>query len=61
MTFALETQHGKKFEWGPQDSFIAPSWQFHEHTASSDALIFQFSDRVVQQKLDFWREQRGNA
>ena len=52
---------GKKFEWGPQDIFIAPSWQFHEHTASSDALIFQFSDRVVQQKLDFWREQRGNA
>ena len=25
------------------------------------AAIFQFSDRVVQEKLDFWREQRGNA
>ena len=27
----------------------------------SDAVIFSFSDRVVQEKLDFLREQRGNA
>ena len=27
----------------------------------ADAVIFQFSDRVVQEKLDFWREHRGNA
>ena len=52
---------GKTFEWGPRDIFVAPSWQFREHVASSDAVIFQFSDRVVQEKLDFWREQRGNA
>ena len=52
---------GKTFHWGPRDIFVAPSWQFHEHTASSDAVIFQFSDRVVQEKLDFWREHRGNA
>jgi hypothetical protein len=24
-------------------------------------VIFSFSDRVAQEKLDFWREQRGNA
>ncbi|MGH7091872.1 MAG: cupin domain-containing protein, partial [Stellaceae bacterium] len=52
---------GKRFDWGPRDIFVAPSWQFHEHQASSDAVIFQFSDRVVQEKLDFWREHRGNA
>jgi gentisate 1,2-dioxygenase len=52
---------GQTLEWGPRDIFVAPSWHFHEHVASSDAVIFQFSDRVVQQKLDFWREQRGNA
>ncbi len=52
---------GKSFAWGPRDIFVAPSWQFHEHVASSDAVIFQFSDRVVQEKLDFWREHRGNA
>jgi gentisate 1,2-dioxygenase len=52
---------GKTYSWGPRDIFVAPSWQFHEQTASSDAVIFQFSDRVVQEKLDFWREHRGNA
>jgi gentisate 1,2-dioxygenase len=50
----------EKFQWGPHDIFVAPSWFFHEHTASSDAVIFQYSDRVVQEKLDFFREQRGN-
>jgi gentisate 1,2-dioxygenase len=49
------------FEWGPHDVWTVPSWQFHEHEASSDAVIFSFSDRVAQEKLDFWREQRGNA
>jgi gentisate 1,2-dioxygenase len=38
-----------------------PSWQLYEHLASSDAVVFSFSDRVAQEKLDFFREQRGNA
>ena len=52
---------GQRFEWGPHDIFVAPSWHFHEHTAKSEAVLFSFSDRVVQEKLDFFREQRGNA
>ncbi len=49
------------FEWGPHDVWTVPSWQFCEHEASSDAVLFSFSDRVTQEKLDFWREQRGNG
>jgi gentisate 1,2-dioxygenase len=52
---------GERFEWGPHDIFVAPSWAFHEHEASSDAVLFGYSDRVVQEKLDIFREQRGNA
>jgi gentisate 1,2-dioxygenase len=55
------TINGQVFEWGPHDVFTAPSWQFYEHQASSDAILFSYSDRVAQEKLDFFREQRGNA
>ena len=47
------------FSWGPHDIFVAPSWAAHEHTASSDAVVFIYSDRVVQEKLDFWREDKS--
>ena len=51
----------QRLAWGPKDIFVAPSWTFQEHEASEDAVIFTFSDRVVQEKLGFFREQRGNA
>jgi gentisate 1,2-dioxygenase len=49
-----------QFDWGPKDIFVAPSWLFQEHSASSDAVIFSFSDRVAQEKLGYFREQKGN-
>jgi gentisate 1,2-dioxygenase len=52
---------GQRFDWRPHDIFVAPSWTFHEHEAASEAVIFSYSDRVVQEKLDIFREQRGNA
>jgi gentisate 1,2-dioxygenase len=52
---------GQRFEWGPHDIFMAPSWNFVEHEALSDAVLFSMSDRAAQEKLDFFREQRGNA
>ena len=51
----------KTFEWGPLDLFVVPSWQWVTHEASEDAVLFSFSDRPVQQKLDLFREDRGNA
>ncbi|MCK6450431.1 MAG: gentisate 1,2-dioxygenase [Alphaproteobacteria bacterium] len=50
----------KIFDWGPRDLFVAPSWAWQTHVADSDAVLFSFSDRPVQQVLGLWREQRGN-
>jgi len=49
------------FAWEPHDIFVVPSWMIHTHHASSEAVLFSFSDRVVQEKLGLWRETRGNA
>ncbi len=43
------------FEWGPRDLFVVPSWQWVTHEAEDDAVLFSFSDRPVQQKLDLFR------
>lgn len=49
------------FTWGPRDLFVVPSWHWVTHEADEDAVLFSFSDRPVQQKLDLFREDRGNA
>ncbi len=49
------------FEWGQRDIFIAPRWKWIRHEADSEAVLFSYSDRVAQQKLGFWREQRSAA
>ncbi|MCA8928741.1 MAG: gentisate 1,2-dioxygenase [Alphaproteobacteria bacterium] len=52
---------GETFRWGPGDVLVAPSWAWRRHRARTDAVVFGFSDRVVQEKLDLWREDRGNT
>jgi len=52
------TIDGQVYEWGPRDIFIAPSWKWIEHEAETEAVVFSYSDRVAQQKLGLWREQR---
>lgn len=52
---------GERFAWGPHDIFVAPSWLAHKHEASEDAVLFIYSDRVIQEKLDLWRESREKA
>jgi gentisate 1,2-dioxygenase len=46
------------FDWGPRDIFVAPSWSAVRHQASEEAVLFSFSDRVVQEQLGLWREAR---
>ncbi len=52
---------GKTYKWAQGDVLVAPSWAWRQHRASKDAVLFSFSDRVVQEKLDLWREDRGNT
>ncbi|MFQ5972092.1 MAG: gentisate 1,2-dioxygenase [Alphaproteobacteria bacterium] len=49
------------FEWAPRDHFVVPGWYEHRFEAGSDAVLFSYSDRVVQQKLGLWRERRGDG
>ena len=53
------TIDGKVFDWQAKDVLVAPSWRWIRHEPDEDAVLFSFSDRAAQQKLGFWREQRG--
>jgi gentisate 1,2-dioxygenase len=44
------------FAWGPRDIFVVPSWSAFRHDAAREAVLFAFSDRVVQERLGLWRE-----
>lgn len=48
----------RTLEWGPKDHFVVPGWSVHRFEAVEDCVLFSFSDRVVQEKLGLWREQR---
>lgn len=50
----------KRFVLGPKDLFVVPSWYPYRIEAETDLIIFSYSDRVVQEKLDLFRESRGN-
>lgn len=49
---------GQTFDWEPHDIFVVPSWVTVEHHSKTDAVLFSYSDRAVQEKLDFFREER---
>jgi gentisate 1,2-dioxygenase len=56
-----ETTIGDRaFQWGPRDVFVTPSWAPVTHKSlGSDAVLFSFSDRAMQQALGLWREHRA--
>lgn len=44
-------------EFGPKDVLVCPSWMpYRFEIDDSDAVLFSYSDRPVQQALDLWRE-----
>ena len=47
--------------WKPRDIFCVPCWVPYRLESDGEASLFSYSDRVAQQKLGLWREQRGNA
>jgi len=48
----------ERWDVGPRDVFVIPSWAWHAFSASEDLVLFSFSDRPLQRALGFWREQR---
>jgi gentisate 1,2-dioxygenase len=50
------TAGSETLTWGPRDVFTVPSWMPITHRASSEAVVFSFSDRAAQKALGVWRE-----
>jgi gentisate 1,2-dioxygenase len=49
---------GQRFDWVEGDTFVVPSWAWHEHVSSGgEAVLFSFSDRPVIEAFGFLREQ----
>ena len=51
----------KVFDWKERDVIVIPCWYPHQFETNEEAVVFSFSDKVVQTKLGLWREKRGNA
>jgi gentisate 1,2-dioxygenase len=49
---------GERFDLAPHDVFVVPGWIPYSIEAAADLVLFSFSDRVAQEKLGFFREQR---
>ena len=46
-----------RYEWGPRDVFVVPSWMPVSHETRGEAVLFSMSDRAAQQALGLWREE----
>jgi gentisate 1,2-dioxygenase len=49
----------QRFELTPHDVAVVPGWLPHTLHAGDDLVLFSYSDRVAQEKLGFFREQRS--
>ena len=47
-----------RFELSPHDIVVVPGWMSHTLHADDELVLFSYSDRVAQEKLGFFREQR---
>ncbi len=47
---------GRQFPLAPRDVAVAPAWSERRLRATSDMVVFSYSDRAVQEKLGLWRE-----
>ena len=52
---------GKRMRFGPRDVFVVPNWTDRAFEADDDCFLFCSSDRVAQEKLGLWREERAAA
>ena len=52
---------GKRLAFGPRDVFVLPNWTDRSFEAQTDCFLFCSSDRVAQEKLGLWREERAAA
>jgi gentisate 1,2-dioxygenase len=49
----------ERFDFGPKDAFVVPSWTPAEIHAEAETVLFSFSDLPGQETMGLWREKRG--
>ncbi len=49
---------GERFALTPHDIVVVPGWMAYTLQAAEDLVLFSYSDRVAQEKLGLFREQR---
>lgn len=49
---------GQQLAFGPRDVFVVPGWTGYRLRSDADTVLFSFSDRVAQEKLGLYREER---
>jgi len=49
---------GRTYDVDPHDVVVVPGWMKHTLAAEGDWVLFSFSDRAAQERLEFFREQR---
>jgi gentisate 1,2-dioxygenase len=47
------------FAFEPRDTFVVPSWMPLTLEATSETVLFSFSDRPGQEAMGLWREKLG--
>jgi gentisate 1,2-dioxygenase len=48
---------GMVFEWEEKDTFVVPSWTFHEHHGTLESVLFSYSDSAMLAPLGLYREE----
>jgi gentisate 1,2-dioxygenase len=46
------------FDLSPREVFVVPAWAKFSLTAQDDLMLFNFSDKAAQEKLNLWRQKK---
>lgn len=48
---------GQRFDWDAKDTFVVPSWAWHEHVAESEVCFFSYNDSPLLHPFGLYREE----
>jgi gentisate 1,2-dioxygenase len=48
---------GERFDWEEKDTFVVPSWAWHEHVAEVESCLFSYNDSPMLRPFGLYREE----
>jgi gentisate 1,2-dioxygenase len=48
---------GQRFDWEENDTFVVPSWAWHEHLAQQETCFFSYNDSPLLRPFGLYREE----